>query len=158
MQSTARKHELPLDKMCLQCDVTKKHKEEFRWFIKIRYLYRDLFIIFAPVNYKLFIDNRLHFSGAARDGAYIHGLFMEGARWDVMQGVIMESKLKELFPQMPVINVRVSKNVKKKMKWSFYLSPLKCLYKKKGSKFFKFEFWSYSFIIGSQLIVKIKPA
>lgn len=30
MQSTARKHELPLDKMCLQCDVTKKHKEEFR--------------------------------------------------------------------------------------------------------------------------------
>uniref|UniRef100_A0A2H8TE33 Dynein beta chain, ciliary n=2 Tax=Melanaphis sacchari TaxID=742174 RepID=A0A2H8TE33_9HEMI len=74
MQSTARKHELPLDKMCLQCDVTKKHKEEF--------------------------------SGAARDGAYIHGLFMEGARWDIMQGVIMESKLKELFPQMPVINVR----------------------------------------------------
>lgn len=48
------------------------------------------------------------FSGAARDGAYIHGLFMEGARWDIMQGVIMESKLKELFPQMPVINVRVS--------------------------------------------------
>lgn len=47
-------------------------------------------------------------SGAARDGAYIHGLFMEGARWDIMQGVIMESKLKELFPQMPVINVRVS--------------------------------------------------
>lgn len=33
---------------------------------------------------------------------------MEGARWDIMQGVIMESKLKELFPQMPVINVRVS--------------------------------------------------
>lgn len=30
MQSTARKHELPLDKMCLQCDVTKKQKEEFR--------------------------------------------------------------------------------------------------------------------------------
>jgi len=33
---------------------------------------------------------------------------MEGARWDILQGVIMESKLKELFPQMPVINVRVS--------------------------------------------------
>ena len=28
MQSTARKNELPLDKMCLVCDVTKKHKEE----------------------------------------------------------------------------------------------------------------------------------
>jgi dynein heavy chain len=29
MQSTARKNELPLDKMCLQCDVTKKQKEDF---------------------------------------------------------------------------------------------------------------------------------
>lgn len=33
---------------------------------------------------------------------------MEGARWDPMQGVIMESNLKELFPLMPIINVRVS--------------------------------------------------
>lgn len=31
MQSTARRHELPLDKMCLQCDVTKKNKEEFTY-------------------------------------------------------------------------------------------------------------------------------
>lgn len=29
MQSTARKNEQPLDKMCLQCDVTKKQKEDF---------------------------------------------------------------------------------------------------------------------------------
>ena len=28
MQSTARKNELPLDKMCLTCEVTKKTKEE----------------------------------------------------------------------------------------------------------------------------------
>ena len=28
MQSTARKNELPLDKMCLVCEVTKKNKEE----------------------------------------------------------------------------------------------------------------------------------
>nr|CAD7593189.1 unnamed protein product [Timema genevievae] len=31
MQSTARKNELPLDKMCLQCDVTKKQKEDFTY-------------------------------------------------------------------------------------------------------------------------------
>ena len=48
MQSMARKNEWPLDKMCLQCDVTKKHKEDF--------------------------------SSPPREGAYIHGLFMEGAR------------------------------------------------------------------------------
>ena len=46
MQSTARKNELPLDRMCLVCDVTKKMiKEEF--------------------------------SSGPREGAYIHGLFME---------------------------------------------------------------------------------
>ena len=48
MQSMARKNEWPLDKMCLQCDVTKKHREDF--------------------------------SSPPREGAYIHGLFMEGAR------------------------------------------------------------------------------
>ncbi|KAL1493068.1 hypothetical protein ABEB36_011203 [Hypothenemus hampei] len=74
MQSTARKHELPLDKMCLQCDVTKKQKEEF--------------------------------TSAPKDGAYVHGLHMEGARWDVQAGIIMDSKLKELYPPMPVINVK----------------------------------------------------
>ncbi|KAJ8682461.1 hypothetical protein QAD02_018253 [Eretmocerus hayati] len=74
MQSTARRHELPLDKMCLQCDVTKKNKEEF--------------------------------TTAPRDGAYVHGIFMEGARWDVQAGIIVESKPKELFPIMPVMNIR----------------------------------------------------
>ncbi|XP_067212065.1 dynein beta chain, ciliary [Linepithema humile] len=74
MQSTARRHELPLDKMCLQCDVTKKNKEEF--------------------------------TSAPRDGAYVHGIFMEGARWDVQTGIIVDSRPKELYPAMPVINVR----------------------------------------------------
>ncbi|KAL1129229.1 hypothetical protein AAG570_013758 [Ranatra chinensis] len=74
MQSTARKNEWPLDKMCLQCDVTKKIKEEF--------------------------------SSPPREGAYINGLYMEGARWDTQVGVIAESRLKELFPMMPVVYVK----------------------------------------------------
>lgn len=45
---------------------------------------------------------------APREGAYVHGMFMEGARWDTQSGIIMESRLKELFPAMPVINVRVN--------------------------------------------------
>lgn len=43
-----------------------------------------------------------------REGAYVHGMFMEGARWDTQSGIIVESRLKELFPAMPVINIRVS--------------------------------------------------
>lgn len=37
--------------MCLQCDVTKKNREDF--------------------------------SVPPREGAYVHGLYMEGARWDM---------------------------------------------------------------------------
>ena len=42
----ARKNEWPLDRMVLQCDVTKKTREDM--------------------------------AGAPREGAYVHGLYMEG--------------------------------------------------------------------------------
>lgn len=46
------------------------------------------------------------FNAPPREGAYIYGLFMEGARWDTQTGMIAESRLKELTPAMPVIFVR----------------------------------------------------
>jgi len=46
------------------------------------------------------------FNGPPREGAYIHGLFMEGARWDTQIGMIAESRLKELTPAMPVMAIR----------------------------------------------------
>ena len=39
------------------------------------------------------------------DGAYIKGLFMEGARWDHVSHVIDESLPRELFIQMPYIHL-----------------------------------------------------
>ncbi|XP_003791133.1 dynein heavy chain 9, axonemal [Otolemur garnettii] len=74
MQSMARKNEWPLDQMALQCDVTKKSREDFR----------------SP----------------PREGAYVHGLFMEGARWDTQAGIITEAKLKDLTPPMPVMFIK----------------------------------------------------
>ncbi|PIK39300.1 dynein beta-heavy chain [Apostichopus japonicus] len=74
MQSMARKNEWPLDKMCLQCDVTKKNKEDI--------------------------------NSPPREGSYVHGLFMEGARWDTQTGMIADARLKELTPNMPVIFIR----------------------------------------------------
>ncbi|MCJ8738612.1 hypothetical protein PDJAM_G00037770 [Pangasius djambal] len=71
MQSTARKNEWPLDKMCLAVEVTKKNREAM--------------------------------TTAPRDGAFIYGLFMEGARWDIQSGAIADALLKELTPAMPVI-------------------------------------------------------
>ncbi|XP_059180294.1 dynein axonemal heavy chain 9-like [Centropristis striata] len=74
MQAMARRNEWPLDKMCLQCDVTKKNREDFT---------------LPP-----------------REGAYVHGLYMEGARWDTQTGLIVDARLKELTPTMPVIFIR----------------------------------------------------
>ncbi|KAL6475225.1 hypothetical protein MHYP_G00162650 [Metynnis hypsauchen] len=74
MQSMARRNEWPLDKMSLQCDVTKKSREDF--------------------------------SSPPREGAYVHGLFMEGARWDTQAGVMVDARLKELTPAVPVIFIK----------------------------------------------------
>jgi len=74
MQQMARKNEWPLDRMCLQCDVTKKAREDM--------------------------------AGPPREGAYVHGLFMEGARWDMQTGMIGEARLKDLAPAMPVIFIK----------------------------------------------------
>ncbi|XP_063095395.1 dynein axonemal heavy chain 11 isoform X2 [Cavia porcellus] len=43
------------------------------------------------------------YSHAPREGAYLHGLQMEGARWDIQCGTIVEARLKELTSMMPVI-------------------------------------------------------
>jgi len=39
------------------------------------------------------------------DGAYIHGVFIEGARWDRDSGEIRESFLRDLTPQMPIVHL-----------------------------------------------------
>jgi dynein heavy chain len=40
------------------------------------------------------------------EGTYVHGLFMEGARWDKEAGAIAESLPKELHPPMPVMHIK----------------------------------------------------
>jgi dynein heavy chain len=54
----------------------------------------------------------------AENGFFIHGLFLEGAAWELggqgNEGYLIQAKLKELHPKMPVINViSVQKDLKK---------------------------------------------
>jgi dynein heavy chain len=44
----------------------------------------------------------------SRDGAYIIGMSMQGARWDSQGGLLDRSRPKEMFFRMPVINVKAA--------------------------------------------------
>jgi dynein heavy chain len=66
---------------------------------------------------------REEFTAAPREGAYVHGLYMEGARWDLGSGMIQESLLKELTPSMPVVYVKAVTVDKKETK-GVYECPL----------------------------------
>ena len=41
-----------------------------------------------------------------RDGAYIHGLFAEGARWDTNTNTLEDALVKQLYPPLPVVLVK----------------------------------------------------
>ncbi|XP_045907237.1 dynein axonemal heavy chain 11 isoform X7 [Micropterus dolomieu] len=63
------------------------------------------------------------FNQPAREGAYVYGLYVEGARWDTQAGVITEARLKELTPAMPVISVRAVPNDRQETR-NIYECPL----------------------------------
>jgi dynein heavy chain len=67
--------------------------------------------------------NREEVTAPPREGAYIHGLYMEGARWDLNGGAIADSLMKELTPTMPVIYVKAI-TVDKKESKGYYECPL----------------------------------
>ncbi|XP_078394996.1 dynein axonemal heavy chain 11-like [Cetorhinus maximus] len=63
------------------------------------------------------------YSHPPREGAYLHGLFLEGARWDIQSGIITEARLKDLTPAMPVIFVRATPADRQEMK-NIYECPV----------------------------------
>lgn len=71
MQQAAQKNGWELDKLFIQTEVLKKHREQ--------------------------VDN------PSRDGAFIDGLNLEGARWNISNGSLEKSRPREMFFQMPVI-------------------------------------------------------
>jgi dynein heavy chain len=62
-------------------------------------------------------------TGHPRDGCYIHGLYLEGAGWDIKTGILAESELKELNVEMPVIHVKAIPIDKKDLK-NMYECPV----------------------------------
>lgn len=56
-------------------------------------------------------------------GCYIHGLFLEGARWDPVEFQLVESRPKELYTEMAVIWLLPVAN-RKVENQDFYLCPI----------------------------------
>jgi len=52
--------------------------------------------------------NAEEITAASKEGAFIHGLFMEGARWDDKAGCIEESRPKELYAKIPVVMIKAA--------------------------------------------------
>jgi len=63
----------------------------------------DKLVTWTDITKKLAIDE---VEGTSRDGAYVIGFSLQGARWDTTAGCLERSKPKEMFCKMPVINVK----------------------------------------------------
>lgn len=66
---------------------------------------------------------------AAKEGSYVYGLFVEGARWDLDANALAEPVPMELYAPMPVIHFKPVENKKKAMKGMYacpvYLYPFR---------------------------------
>lgn len=62
-------------------------------------------------------------SNSPKEGAFIHGLYMEGARWDVANNCIGPPRLKDLCPLMPVLYIKAITQDKQETK-NIYECPV----------------------------------
>ena len=57
------------------------------------------------------------------ESAYVHGMYLQGARWDTASGMLKDSFLKELLPPLPVMNIVAIPLSEKKTK-GLYTCPV----------------------------------
>ena len=103
LQTTARRQEWPLDKVFSHvCIVTT--------------LCLTVYAIQMVLQTEVLKKEPSEIGAAPRDGAYIHGLFLQGARWDKGASSLRDATLKELFPVLPVMWVKAVTSDKKETK------------------------------------------
>jgi len=100
----------------------------------------DKLVTWTDVTKKLNIEE---VEGLSRDGAYIIGLSVQGARWDTTGSILERSKPKEMFCKMPVINVKALAADKVDVSNGIYVCPT-----------YKTEFRGPTFVFCAQLKTK----
>lgn len=104
----------------------------------------DKLVTWTDITKKLSVEE---VEAPSREGAYIIGLNMQGARWDMQSGVIERSKPKEMFSRLPVMNVRGLALDKADASNGYYVCPT-----------YKTEFRGPTFVFCAQLKTKATPA
>lgn len=55
------------------------------------------------------VQKEMTVTGTPTDGVFVHGLFLEGAAWDVQAVHLIESKPRTLFESMPIVRKHLYK-------------------------------------------------
>jgi len=74
----------------------------------------------TDVTKKMLIDD---VDRSSPDGAFVIGLNVQGARWDLVNGMLERSKPKEMFCKMPIINVRAMMSDRVDVSQGIYVCP-----------------------------------
>merc|ERR1712217_943723 len=83
---------------------------------------------------------------ASGDGAFCTGMFLEGARWDMTSNSLEDSKPKEMYVQMPIVNCRAGL-MQDKVDKNMYICPTYCVPTRRPY-----------FVFPAQLRTKAEPA
>nr|XP_031326333.1 dynein heavy chain 1, axonemal isoform X8 [Camelus dromedarius] len=74
-------------------------------------------------DFKVMHESASELKTRPKDGCFIHGLFLEGARWDPLAFQLAESRPKELYTEMAIIWLLPTPN-RKAQDQAFYLCPI----------------------------------
>jgi dynein heavy chain len=62
----------------------------------------------------------------SKDGAFVTGMYLEGARWDMTSNSLEDSRPKEMYVQMPIVNCRAGP-MADKLDRNLYMCPTYCV-------------------------------
>eukprot|EP00924_Labyrinthula_sp_SR-Ha-C_P008574 snap_masked-scaffold_37-processed-gene-0.12-mRNA-1 protein AED:0.06 eAED:0.07 QI:0/0/0/1/1/1/3/0/4292 len=113
LQNYARRNKLPIDTVSYGFNIMKESKG------------------FIEKNYSTVLKS-IGFQDSVLDGCFVHGLFMEGGRFDLENMTVTSSRERELYTDMPVIHFEAIRERVPPIK-NIYLCPIYKILSRRGT-------------------------